>query len=421
MNKDKFIKTQKGSILVLVTIMLPMFIMFAFLAVNMSYLYVVKNKMQTAVDAGAIAAVTSINVVTSGNVATATSVAKTITGSNGFTHGTNAVTVTVSIPPGDPFGTSPTYASNSTYARVQISQTVSTFFSGIMGIPTVTVTANAVAGPSGTPAAVVALAASGSSALSLSGSGKITTIGGSVGVNSSSSDALKLTGSSIINASSVNVVGTANVSGSSTVNGTLNTSASATGDPFASLTLPTAGSCDYTNYTIGNSNSATLSPGTYCGGIKINGAATVNLNPGTYILYGGGLSVTNGGTIKGTGVTFYNTGTASGGNAYGSLNVAGAGHVTLTAPTSGTYLGMLFIQDPLNNKAAAFSNGSSGYIAGNIYIPKGTLTFSGAGTLTQPVGIVVALKITVSGSANLQASTQYGGGSVSSSQISLYE
>src|ERR1039458_4662895 len=56
-----------------------------------------------------------------------------------------------------------------------------------------------------------------------------------------------------------------------------------------------------------NNRRNALSPGTYCNGITISGATTVTVNPGTCILMGGGLNVTEASILKGTGVTFFLT------------------------------------------------------------------------------------------------------------------
>src|SRR5260370_10519050 len=61
-------------------------------------------------------------------------------------------------------------------------------------------------------------------------------------------------------------------------------------DPLSWASPPsfTAGHCDYTNWT---NVSLTLSPGTYCGGITISSGLVATFNPGTYVLYGGGMNV----------------------------------------------------------------------------------------------------------------------------------
>jgi hypothetical protein len=67
------------------------------------------------------------------------------------------------------------------------------------------------------------------------------------------------------------------------------------------------------------------------------------MNPGTYILNGGGLDIQGSGTVvTGSGVFFYNT---SSGYTAGPLLMSGQPTVTLTSQTTGTYQGILFMQD----------------------------------------------------------------------------
>ena len=378
--------------------------------------------MQTASDAGALAAVTSLNKVASGNISEAIKAAKSFTASNHFTDGSNNVTVTVSIPPGDPFGSGASYINNSGYARVQISQPVTLFFGKAIGIPTVTVSTNSVGGPSGASTSVAILSSSGSGAFSMVGSSTVKMIGGDLGINSNSTTALTMNGSGSLTSSNINIVGNYSNLGSGTITGKINTNAAAGSDPFANLTLPQPPfTPNFTNYSKSGSNSVTLSPGVYSGGIKIVGSGTVTFNPGMYILYGGGLSITGSGSINGTGVTFYNTGTASGATQYKGYSVTGSGSMTLSAPTSGTYQGMLFLQDPANSVAASITGSASSYLAGNIYLPKAVLNITGSGTMSQPVGITSVLQLKITGSGNLTFSTQYGGGTGASSGAALYE
>jgi len=89
-------------------------------------------------------------------------------------------------------------------------------------------------------------------------------------------------------------------------------------DPLAYLTAPTFSSCTYRNVSYSNAV-ATLSPGTYCGGIALHNAI-VNLSSGLYIITGG-LSMTNS-TLNGqSGVTLYFT--SGGGSGYGTISATG--------------------------------------------------------------------------------------------------
>ena len=81
-------------------------------------------------------------------------------------------------------------------------------------------------------------------------------------------------------------------------------------DPLADRSAPAIGSCDQTGLTLATGNH-TLSPGTYCGGIKIKGTASVNFSPGTYIIRTASLLLQTRRKITGEHVGFYLSGDAS--------------------------------------------------------------------------------------------------------------
>src|SRR4029077_9759045 len=124
--------------------------------------------------------------------------------------------------------------------------------------------------------------------------------------------------------------------------------------------------------------------GTYCNEISLNGG-TLTLNPGVYILQGGIdigaqanlVNNTTGGDGSG-GVMLYVTGTSSGVNAHGQ------GDITLNAPTTGTYKGIVMWQDKNDTTAATLKGGSTELLNGVLYFPKAALSFNGgtSGTAT---------------------------------------
>jgi hypothetical protein len=144
--------------------------------------------------------------------------------------------------------------------------------------------------------------------------------------------------------------------------------ASAAADPLAAIPAPTYSGCDHTNYSWSNLSPAqTINPGVYCGGINVGGG-TVTFNPGNYILNGGGLKIQGSNTtVSGNGVFFYNT--ASGYTA-GSLLVSGQPHMDFKAPTSGTYQGIMFMQDHsvCPSTQHAFQGNSNVKTNGTIYV-----------------------------------------------------
>ena len=124
--------------------------------------------------------------------------------------------------------------------------------------------------------------------------------------------------------------------------------------------------------------------------------------------------------VTGTGVTFYNTGTAAGVFAYKPVSIAGGGTITLTAPTSGTYGGILFFQDrnytcpsgngSCNNDSSSFGGGSNEYLTGALYFPGTEVTYAGNPSSVVS-SLIIAWRLTVNGTSQLNNHLLLGGGS----------
>ena len=175
-------------------------------------------------------------------------------------------------------------------------------------------------------------------------------------------------------------------------------------DPLASLPPPAVPNCPGDHNVPGaipfvvsaSGGTVNLTPGVYCGGIEISGSSkTVNFAPGEYILAGGGLIGSGGSnTYNGTGVMFYNTESSPGADDFGDIDFSGNSTVNLSAPTSGTYAGVLFFQDPTNDPAAEgvkfkVAGTVSVTLDGVIYFPNQLVQYSG----TAPIGDVCGPKI----------------------------
>jgi len=74
----------------------------------------------------------------------------------------------------------------------------------------------------------------------------------------------------------------------------------------------------------------------------------------------------------------------------------------LTAPTSGTYQGILFFQDRniTSGGASSITGGTSSNMSGTIYLPGGDLTFAGNSTSTMTLALVVR-NLTLTGNSRL--------------------
>lgn len=405
---------ESGQAIVLVIVSLSLFLMGALgLGLDGAQMYAHRQMAQTAADAAAQAAMMSIKDATYATSAHPFSTVATFTCAvppatldlrtpcvyaqyNGF--GTSKDTVTVSFP-ATLAGVSLAPASTPA-VTVTVQRVLTTGLMHFLGISTVTIKAKASSGMVSTvpPTCLYVLDPSAASAF-VASNGATVNMNCGLTVNSSNAAAASVTGGARVNAGSASVVGGASVSNGGTITPSFTTGVASTSDPFLSLPSPAVGSCTQTNYNPGY-GSWTLNPGVYCGGITISNGSTAVFNPGTYIIKGGGVSFVGGSTITGTGVMFYLTGTNA---TYGSVNMSNGVSVTLSAETSGSYLGVLFYQDRSITSAsnATFAGGANEALTGTLYFPTTAVSFSN-GTSGGGNTAIVADQVNFSGGANLK-------------------
>jgi hypothetical protein len=192
-------------------------------------------------------------------------------------------------------------------------------------------------------------------------------------------------------------------------------------------TASTPGACDISSGTV------TLNPGTYYGGLCIgsNGkcgsnvggscttsstsTANVILNPGTYIMAGGGFFVCGSSTLSAPNVLIYNTqdpSNTSGAGAIDQILLNTTGSVSLGPQTSGDYKGLTIFQDrdlvvdtadlcdkkngnqttkqdiAFYSMASTGANGALGSVSGTIYAPADTAIFADAVSGTANLAIL---------------------------------
>ena len=174
-------------------------------------------------------------------------------------------------------------------------------------------------------------------------------------------------------------------------------------DPYASLPpadIPAGMTCQ-DDPNVGPTDTVTLNPGCF-NGMDLSG--NVTLNPGTYYINGDDLSFGAQANVTGNGVTFILTSSTASANpsSIAQINMNGGATLNLTAPTSGTYNGVLVYQHrnaPLTNQ---FINGGADMrIDGAFYMPGTELTFNGnAGMEVQCIRLVTR-RVHFSGNANL--------------------
>ena len=127
------------------------------------------------------------------------------------------------------------------------------------------------------------------------------------------------------------------------------------------------------------------------------------MSAGTYIIEGGGFSVSGSANVSGSGVTIYNAGSncPSSGGTYGSINWSSTGTFNLSAPSSGTYAGILIFQSRDNAQTLSINvSGKSGSaITGTIYAASAQLVDGGTTPLTGSL-IVNLLTVSTGATAN---------------------
>jgi Tfp pilus assembly protein PilX len=298
---------------------------------------------------------------------------------------------------------------NSTYwVTVRASESLPQMFSAILGNRTSLISARATAiATIGPPGCVYIMDPTSSGALSMTGTSSLVASCG-VYVNSSSSTALTGNGTTNLTAGEVDIVGGYSFGG--TINPTPNTGMGPASDPLTYLQPPdpSAMIVRATSKTqIDGWAVTTLQPGVYIGGIDVKNGTAI-LSPGTYVIKGGGISTQNSNSfISGSGVTIYNTcstpGSCSATSDYAPFSLSGNSSVSLTAPTSGTYAGILIMEDrsiPANTYSDTFGGGSTAVYTGTIYAPKSSLTLYGNAAATDYT-VIVAYRMSMVGVTNV--------------------
>jgi hypothetical protein len=417
MSARGFAAADGGQAIVLIALAMTTLLLGVGLAIDTGTLFVARRTAQSAADAAAWAG--AVVIYKGGTAASGISAATTDATQNGFTNGVSSTTVSVSSPP-----TSGEWSGDTRFVQVTLTRDVRTIFlqGAASALTRIEVHAVAGAAPTSKGYAILVLGSSGT-ALSVTGGGSgggITVAGGDVLVNSSdSTSAIRTTGGGTLTVTSpdtVSVVGGYSGSGFSPAP---TTGAQGASDPFAAMPEPSATTCAAyggcatvraTNLSVNDTR--IISPGIYDGGISVQASANLTLGPGVYIMKNGGFKVSGGAAVAvsgtGSGVTIFNT-TAnyplSTGNC-GDISISGGGTITLWAPTTGVYKGMLIWQDPdcgTNPSNAMTISGTTSVTAltGTFYVPNNTVSISGAASGSALNSQIIANELSVSGSATI--------------------
>jgi hypothetical protein len=414
-------KAEDGQAMVLTALGLTFIMLMAGLGVDVGYLKYQRHQMQKAADAAALAGASVLTYSSSEtNIQNA---AYNDSAANGFTNGSDGISVTVYHPP-----RSGAFINNPAYVEVYVAQPRPTFFMRVGGFNSSNVRARAVASTTGDASGCIyAMDPSSQAALLFNGNINVASTCGIYDNSSDSNNAMRKDGTSgIVQVTGGNGIGVVGGYTGSGYSPTPTTGIARLQDPLQNLAAPTfatpppPSNCTYTNFTInGSVDPPPLSPGTYCGGITISSSVNVTFQSGTYILYGGGMKVTGSPNLQGTGVMFYNTGRPNGTPlyTYAPITLAGSStsHLSASLDPNNPYAGILFFQDrnyvSTANADQSTINGTNGaQFIGAMYFLNTTLKYAGTPGVASST-VLVAWQITINGDTQINNDFLNNGGS----------
>jgi Flp pilus assembly protein TadG len=433
MTKRNLAAKRRGAILLLIGVSMVAFMGVLLFAVDAGIIQQEKRKAQAAADAAAQAGAHEILREKASYVVSA---AQSEAANNGYT--TNVAGHSVDIYyPNNTIGT----MQGANYVGVLVRDTVTTLFGSIFGRRKVVINARAVGGVSGTSTnCLTVLDQTADQAFEVASQAIVRAVSCTIQVNSNNATAMQVTGSSLV-ADGISVTGNyfshdavIDANGSAAGNGSVAVGQPRAADPlfgvvFIQNVSDTLGCPGVANSTAANTlalnqyklvipnNGDVLNPGIYCGGIRVASDNAVRLNPGLYVIHGGGLYVGGGGSLIGNGpVNIVNLNRVGGpAKDFEGFSFASDAYVQLTAAVDRPGLvGILFFSPPgqgifIEDNSVQSSGNSQ--INGSFYFPDqllhvgsggakdpATLTING-GIVAQRVAFLADAKVDITGFA----------------------
>ena len=464
MNSDR--RPERGQILVIFAGGIVALLLVASLVIDTGFVFMMRRQEQNAADPGALAAARYIRDPANGGAPNLTGMRQEAcfyARQNGFFP--NAVDNSGCIPANDPAGTTLSvyyppingpFAAFDGHVQVFISRMHKAFLSGIVGITGFPVSVDAVAAfnaGDSNPSSLIALDPSNNCASGgkTHGTGAINihpitgAQGGYIHINDTCSNgspdatcgntgsgAFDIVGSGAVTAPHTYVAGTCKANGGLNPPGSLTEGAIQIGDPLAELPPPAfgipnpGGECgvgtgDFTTPTgagangckFNNAGPITMAPGVYYGGWDIRNNVTMTLQPGIYVMAGGGITLSGSGVItsvQASGgvpapVLIFNTDNPVTHTGQLKVDFTASGTLKLRAIDAGPYRGILIWNDGNgSNPSAPITLGGQTTldIAGTVYSPKGPVTLEGGSGAGSSAAVqVIAWSFDVGGNSTL--------------------
>lgn len=386
----RFVRDQRGATMLLFALALPVMIGAVGVAIDYGYASVMKTRLQGAADAAATAAAREMHVATT-DKSRIQAVAESVVKAN-LGDAASGVKVATST------GTNPVSV------RVDLSLQAKTFFAGVGGDPMLG--AQAVARlVGGTPICVLGLEEKSSGAISLERNARMTGNQCAIYSNSTNPQGIKSKDAAVVKAELICSAG-GKVGGKANFEPSPLTDCPKLDDPLAGRPAPFVGGCDYNNFSVSDDDGVTLSPGVYCGGLRLSDEARAKLRPGIYVIRDGPLVVTGGASLEGEYVGFYFTG------AKATFHFGVKSHIDLSAPKDGDMAGLLFFEDRNNKTKQKFEifSDDARVLLGTIYLPNGRLYIDAYRPIAQDSAytVIIARQVELYAGPHLVLNTDYG-------------
>ncbi|MBC2664112.1 Tad domain-containing protein [Novosphingobium flavum] len=371
-----------------------------------------KRQLQRMADSAALSGAYALAAGSAGPAAATTELGR-------YSYITNTVTYNA-------MPTTGTYANNAMALRVALSTSRALPFSSLFMSSTPTITAEATGAAVGFGQyCVISLETTTATGVSFGGN-TTATLGCGVATNSQGTTAVYAGGSSQVTASPISAVGNVPASSNYQTGTTLISYSIAQADPYASLPMMSVPNGCNQALSIGSNKTKSVNtsgnPATQCyTSMDIQG--TANMDPGIYIINGGSFNIGAQAEVNCSGCVFLLT-TDGAASTVATADINGGAKLNITAPTSGTYKGILFYQD--RNAVAGTTNkingNSSSVLDGAIYFPKQYVTFNGTTGMDTKCIQIVARQVTFTGNSTIQNNcTNSGSQSITGTQVRLVD
>lgn len=257
---------------------------------------------------------------------------------------------------------------NARYVEAVVTESVPTVFIRVFGMSSFTISARSEAGMGNSPFCLYVNTAQGGSGTPTPSNTLTVSNGGHLTLNCGIQvdNSITLVQGVHISSTVFDVSGSAN-GNSNQVSPSPNQNSPSLPDPLSWVPVPTnPGTCG----AFTASSDTTISPGCYTGINVTKGILT--LSPGTYYMEGS-FQTGNGTSVTGSGVTIYFSS--------GTFNLDSGSTMSLTAPTTGTYAGILMFQDASDASPFTLDSGSKSSWQGALYLPGASIDIASGGNL----------------------------------------